>query len=255
MKRSYKYIFLLFLLGMEAIAIPPWWVDRGVVDTNEASADYAPVILGQLKWFMTNAYDELEENIPGGAGSELWEYVRNFSNANNYCTVNIGQVKQAAKLVYDRLIEVSYTTNYPWSNVSTDDCDWAIANIGQLKQVFDFDLRGDEDEDGLKDWWEMKYFGDLDETGTGDNDGDGLNNLGEYENGANPLDTDTDDDGMPDGWEVSYHLNPRVNDAQVDSDKDGVNNFTEYLQGRDPRAGVVEDSEGIVGLVVYTVLE
>ena len=39
----------------------------------------------------------------------------------------------------------------------------------------------DTDEDGLPDYWELKYFGDLTTTdGTGDQDGDGLSDYEEY---------------------------------------------------------------------------
>ena len=45
----------------------------------------------------------------------------------------------------------------------------------------------DSDNDGLPDWWEMKYFGNLNQTAAGDPDGDGWTNLEEYRCGANPL--------------------------------------------------------------------
>ena len=44
----------------------------------------------------------------------------------------------------------------------------------------------DSDQDGLPDWWEMKYFGNLNQTATGDYDGDGNNNLWEYQHGVDP---------------------------------------------------------------------
>ncbi len=47
-------------------------------------------------------------------------------------------------------------------------------------------MQGDTDGDGLPDSWEMRYFGDLDETATGDPDGDGWSNLAEYNNGTDP---------------------------------------------------------------------
>lgn len=44
----------------------------------------------------------------------------------------------------------------------------------------------DVDGDGLPDWWEMQYFGNLAQTANGDPDGDGLTNLQEYQQGRNP---------------------------------------------------------------------
>ena len=62
----------------------------------------------------------------------------------------------------------------------------------------------DTDFDGLPDGWELYYFGDLDEIGSGDPDGDGSTNRAEIAAGTNPaLDTsvpDTNGDGIPDGF-------------------------------------------------------
>jgi hypothetical protein len=41
---------------------------------------------------------------------------------------------------------------------------------------------------GLPDWWEAKYFGNLDQTADGDFDGDGVSNLEEFLEGTNPAD-------------------------------------------------------------------
>lgn len=45
----------------------------------------------------------------------------------------------------------------------------------------------DSDQDTLPDWWEEKYFGDLNETADGDYDGDKYDNLEEYAKGTNPV--------------------------------------------------------------------
>ena len=44
----------------------------------------------------------------------------------------------------------------------------------------------DVDGDGLADWWELQYFGNLNQTASGDPDGDGITNLQEYQQGRNP---------------------------------------------------------------------
>jgi hypothetical protein len=45
----------------------------------------------------------------------------------------------------------------------------------------------DSDQDTLPDWWEEKYFGDLNQTAEGDFDRDGYDNLEEYARGTNPI--------------------------------------------------------------------
>jgi hypothetical protein len=44
----------------------------------------------------------------------------------------------------------------------------------------------DTDNDGLPDWWEMKYFGNLNQSPNDDPDGDGVSNLIEYKQGRHP---------------------------------------------------------------------
>ena len=57
------------------------------------------------------------------------------------------EVKQIAKVFYDRLAQAGYrgpplTSGqiYPWSSATADDAAYATVNIGQLKRVFSFDL-------------------------------------------------------------------------------------------------------------------
>ncbi|OGV75612.1 MAG: hypothetical protein A3K19_24120 [Lentisphaerae bacterium RIFOXYB12_FULL_65_16] len=51
-----------------------------------------------------------------------------------------------------------------------------------------YEFGTDSDSDSLPDAWEMAHFGDLDETDSGDPDGDLLDNAAEYAAGTNPTD-------------------------------------------------------------------
>ncbi len=73
-------------------------------------------------------------------------------------------------------------------------------------------LLNDTDEDGIADYWERRYFNDLDQAQT----------------------TDFDSDGMPDGWEYKYGLNPTIDDSSGDLDGDGKSNIDEYNNGTPP---------------------
>jgi hypothetical protein len=57
-------------------------------------------------------------------------------------------------------------------------------------------LNMDSDRDGLPDWWERRYFGDVRLDGRVDSDGDGLTNAQELQWGTNPKSRDTDGDGF-----------------------------------------------------------
>lgn len=66
----------------------------------------------------------------------------------------------------------------------------------------------DTDSDGLPDWWEWQYFGNITNANpTTDAEPDQFTNLQEYQAGSDPL-ADTDSDGLPDWWEVQYGFNP-----------------------------------------------
>ena len=60
-------------------------------------------------------------------------------------------------------------------------------------------------------------------TFSGDEDGDGLTNLDEFQRGTNINNPDTDGDGLSDGAEVNiYHTDPRNRDTDADGLDDGV---------------------------------
>jgi len=63
------------------------------------------------------------------------------------------------------------------------------ANLGAIPKHTVYIAEGegvDTDNDGLPDWWEMKYFGNLNQTAEGDPDADSLSNMQEYLLGSNP---------------------------------------------------------------------
>ena len=218
--------FSVFICGyVFASDYPSWWTNRNVIINTASTNDWAAANLGQLKWFATNAYDELESKLPGGAGTNISVMVSGFSLSNNEVAINIGQLKNVSAPFWSRLIEINYTNSYPWTtNTTADDKDYSAANIGQLKNVFSFELAVDSDSDSLPDWWEMSYFGNYTHGALEDTDGDGLNNLVEFQNNTNPSDKDTDNDQLIDWIEVKIcKSDPTV----ADTDGDGLSDYTE----------------------------
>ena len=68
----------------------------------------------------------------------------------------------------------------------------------------------DWDNDGLKDYWEIGYFGSREfSSGTDDPDCDGLTNAQEQSFNSNPTVYDTDNDGHNDRWEYIAGTDPR----------------------------------------------
>jgi hypothetical protein len=136
---------------------PAWWFSRNVIaqknPTNAspswpanypAPSDYAVINEGQLKNLATAAYNELVAQAPTNVwttpqGTNLTAMVTGWSNTgNNYLAMNLGQLKTVAKPFYDVLIQIGYTSGYPWTGVGAND--FAAANIGQTKYAFSFDI-------------------------------------------------------------------------------------------------------------------
>ena len=145
LRNSHRVSFALCSFAMILITVfsasadyPQWWADRNVLDTTVAvTNDFAAVTQGQLKWITEKARDELNEH--GGAGPALEALIASFSTNHNYEAANCGQLKYVASNVYARLIELDYTNDFPWSNSPADD-DFTLANAGQVKHLFGFDL-------------------------------------------------------------------------------------------------------------------
>jgi hypothetical protein len=233
---------LLFSVTAMADEPPAWWTTRNVLLPETAPSDYSPAVQGQLKWLATNAADELEAVLPGGAGSDVLAMISGFSPTNNWLAVKVGQVKAVAKPFYDRLIALGYTNDYPWTTATGDDVDQAIANVGQLKNAFSFAPGVDSDGDNLPDWWEVYYFGSIAaQIGTGDADGDGLVNTGEYWTAMSPLISDSDDDGLPDAWEEEWFSGDDAYGPDDDPDGDGLKNIAEYMHGANPLDADTDD--------------
>ncbi|HUB65882.1 MAG TPA: putative Ig domain-containing protein, partial [Candidatus Methylacidiphilales bacterium] len=133
--------------------------NNGVVTTNYITNDYAVITQGQLKQFTVRAVDYLNANLTDGAGTNLNSMVSNWAAdyaTNGYATnpanptrpyepsdfqvENVGQVKYIGNLVWSQLVAAGYTNAAPsWLEQDTNT-DHAVANVGQLKEVFNFDL-------------------------------------------------------------------------------------------------------------------
>jgi len=86
----------------------------------------------------------------------------------------------------------------------------------------------DADGDWMDDAWEIEHFADTARDGTGDFDGDGIDDFTEFQLDTDPTLADTDKDGLPDRWEFVMGLLPAADDAGSDADNDGMTNLEEY---------------------------
>jgi hypothetical protein len=188
--------------GSQAAVLAPQVVtNNGVVTTNYIPNDYAVATQGQLKQFAARAVDELNANLSGGAGTNLntmmsnWavDYVTNGYNSthikpSDYTAINVGQLKYIGNKIWARLVAGGYTNAVPSWLAQNTNSDNALANLGQLKEVFNFSLtsNGDSDGNGLPDAWEIQYFGHIGNDPNSSPDGNGLTLLQDYQQGNDP---------------------------------------------------------------------
>ena len=147
--------------GQGAVLTPQVVTNGTIVTTNYVRNDYAVANQGQLKKFTVAAVNQLNTTLTnsGGAGPTLSNMVYNWHQdylTNSYATstnnptrpykpsdlqaVNVGQLKYIASLIYGQLANAGYSGLYPSWIVQNTTTDNTVANLGQLKQVFNFDL-------------------------------------------------------------------------------------------------------------------
>ena len=153
---------------------PSWWYNPSLTTSGTAAVgqtgtnDYAAVNQGQVKNLAVTAVNELDNDLAqfGGSGLQGLALILTATSAqtNNYAALNLGQLKTLIQPFYDRLLAVGYnlgpltTGSYPWLSSTTPPNDYAIANIGQVKYLFDFDLTTDANGNGIPDWWEHTFY-------------------------------------------------------------------------------------------------
>lgn len=107
-----------------------------------------------------------------------------------------------------------------------------VSSIARTADDFLFHA-DDSDDDGLSDAWEILHFGNLDQDGDGDPDGDNYDNAAEEDAGTLPDDPasnpgDTDGDGLPDAWETAHFGGTAAQDGTGDPDGDFADNALEH---------------------------
>ena len=100
----------------------------------------------------------------------------------------------------------------------TDSDKDTLSDFEEVVTYGTFPNSPDSDNDGMPDAWEIQYLlNPLIDDSAADLDSDGLSNIEEYENGADPRETDSDGDGLDDFEEVSInHTRPDAPDSDLD---------------------------------------
>jgi len=157
-------------------------------------------------------------------GNDLWSYSDSIRGENIVVTRNhlFYSTWNTTKAVDLQTRQEAWSFDGDGSLLISDDGALLISDRAGRLHVINID--GDDDGDGMPNWWERYYrLNYLDPTdGASDDDGDGLTNLDEFLAQTSPIDADSDDDGLADGPEVNVHgTNPLVGDTDEDGLSDG----------------------------------
>ena len=213
---------LLAVSDTASAADPAWWAVRGVI-TNAPQSNLSPATIGQAKHMVAMALAELRTRLEPAFYQTLRSDIAAITDLNTPTTpagfeqqrkvLLIGQLKALADPFYRRLNatapgwlagqrgdnQTQDSANpsqiFPWSSVTEDDSNKAIATLGQLKAVF-----------ALK--FETLGF-----------DADGLTAAEELALGTSSVLTDTDGDGVSDSVDL-FPLDPSRSAAPTSTSGD-----------------------------------
>ena len=116
-----------------------------------------------------------ESDFQNGAGQTIYGAPNSFYLNASSPYRNIGTTDLDATL----LAELHQMTTYAPQDGSLPDT--GLPDLG-----YHYPVNEDSDHDGLPDSWEWKYFGSFDQSGSGDFDGDGHDNLWEHQHASDP---------------------------------------------------------------------
>ncbi|MEO1575132.1 MAG: thrombospondin type 3 repeat-containing protein, partial [Pseudomonadota bacterium] len=218
----------------------PEFVPTGGATTLTWSAQNAAVCAASGDWAGTRdvAGSEIITNITADSRFQL-NCIGPGGNVGEAVEVLLSDIPRDPELLFEigfDLLPVDNTVNLRWESRFTDGCeasgDWSgikprsgSEQVGPIiiSATYTLTCSGpngsisdtrtisydDSDSDGMPDVWERQFFGDLENNGLGDSDGDGLIDRDEYANGTDPFNPDTDGDGDTDAEEVAFGSNPR----------------------------------------------
>lgn len=144
------------------------------------------------KWVLLD--DQTGAVLRNPDGTRRLASVEAGSFRNDFAALNLGQLKAVAKPFYDRLLELNANESewlHPWNVDGGKANDFAPANLGQLKRVFSFDVKKDDDGDGLGNLEEMNWQA-----------------IHGGSRNYDPNNPDMDEDGVLDGAEVAAGTDP-----------------------------------------------
>lgn len=236
--------------AIQSLQLPPGSYTATLTTTHDATSAPVNPIITQATLHVINDPSDVALTSPASGTSilegETITLTATASDLQGMAKVEFysGETKIGEQLAFSpNTSHYSYFWSQPTAGVHTLTAH-AIDTFGAvtISAPVTFTVHADANSNGIPDWWELQYFGNLDQTADGDFDGDGLSNLWEYQHqhlGFDPTDPtdatrDTSQNGLPDWWEITHFGAIGGVDASADPDADGLTNLQEFQYGTDP---------------------
>jgi len=172
-----KYLYALDALSGDLI----WkYETAGRLGSSPAIADNKVFITSVNHIWDTLPHQEILYALDIDTGSLVWSYILGFAEGHGF----------------------SSSPAIAYGNVYVGSLSGRVYAFGSSFSTID------SDSDGLRDNWEIEYFGNLEQRPNDDYDNDNLTNLEEYKYNTNPIEWDTDGDGYSDGEEIETDSDP-----------------------------------------------
>jgi len=142
MKTIFTFLVVGFLSAAALAAPPPWWSERGVIQSGAAASDFSPANAGQLKWFSSQAFAEIDAHAQRGNNATVENLILGWlpGTGNNFVMANIGQGKNVADTFYQSLNAQGFDLAFSLTGGPANN--HGPLNVGQLKRLFDFNVFG-----------------------------------------------------------------------------------------------------------------
>jgi hypothetical protein len=218
------------------------------IDMEVATSLISPTDFIQIVASLDSATGEAKLSVKGAGGGAV------TANSNGTIGVPVGRASLFSWSGFggDVNLDLGGTGGTPPVGTTTFKGDIGYFKIygralesGETDEAFlliaDAIVDSDTDGDGLADFWEIMFFGDLSAGANENGDGDLLSNLQEFLAGTNPTLADSDDDGLEDHVELS--LDEPTDPNNRDSDGDGLTDGEE-VNGDPTSNPLLADSDG-----------
>jgi len=166
------------------------WIGGGSVPSSGTSNAITFQVNGMsmIEWQWSSQFELIQtSSVPGGLDTSSWWLASSLATTET-AVAEIDGGGTNHMFVEWQLDGVRYPDA---TNVAPNPAGGFSMPTSSMATAVYLDENADDDTDGLGDWWERRYFGNLSSGVADDPDGDGYLNLNEFQDRTNPMDSNS----------------------------------------------------------------